>query len=300
MYIRKNVYVWACFFLLACGSRNGVPSSPGQAEETVYIKGGRFLMGNTEETDATPQIEQDIPGFYIHRYEVNVASFREFTRKTGYRTLAEKNGGSYVFDPQGSPDTLPLASAPWWKYRKGADWQYPSGPGKAAAKDMEPVRHIAWEDACAYCAWLGMRLPSEAEREYLAQSGICAQDPVNTWQGVFPYKNEGTDGFASVAPVGSFPADRNGLYDISGNVWEWCVDPYHAGWYTFAAELGTEARRKGPARGYDPEDPYGETRVIRGGSFLCSDNYCSGYEPRTRMRSPVRLSFEHTGFRCAR
>jgi len=286
--------------LSACRGGSGVPSSVEQAGETVYISGGRFYMGNTAEADASPLVEQEIPGFYIQRYEVSVASFREFTEKTGYRTKAEKNGASYVFDPRAAADSQSLPSAPWWKYRKGADWQHPSGPSGPAAKDMEPVRHIAWEDACAYCAWLGMRLPSEAEREFLAQSGNGKEVDMNVWQGLFPDRNEGTDGFVSVAPVGSFPADHNGLYDIGGNVWEWCADPYHAGWYSFAAELDINARRKGPVRGYDPADPYGETRVVRGGSFLCSENYCTGYSPRTRMRSAAGSSFEHIGFRCAR
>jgi len=262
----------------------------------VYIEGATYQMGAAEQKDARPLLQQQLPGFAIQRCEVRVDDFRRFTEATGYISLAERNGGSYVFKAGASPDSMSLPAAPWWKYTPGASWQHPGGHNTQAA-GQEPVRHIAYEDACAYCEWLQMRLPSEAEWEYLAQSG--GEVEANVWQGLFPVHNEGADGYVSVAPAGSFPADKNGLYDIRGNVWEWCSDYYHAGWYAFAAEADPALRRSGPARSYNPDDPYGEYHVIRGGSFLCAASYCSGYEPYTRMCSSAKLSFSHIGFRCA-
>lgn len=257
-------------------------------------------MGNSETPDATPVITQETEGFEIHRYEITNAQFETFVQQTGYVTLAEKNGGSYVFRPGAPADSLPLPGAPWWKFEKGADWQHPEGiHSTIQTKSWNPVTHMAYADACAYCEWAGMRLPTEAEREYVAQKGRPSPGQ-NVWQGPFPYRDDQTDGFGTLAPAGSFPPDENGVYDLRGNVWEWCADPYHAYAYLMASPLPPEQRNQGPPKGYDPSSPYASTHVIRGGSYLCSENYCTGYLPYTRMRSSDSLTFGHIGFRCVR
>ena len=236
----------------------------------------------------------------MQKYEVTNAQFGVFVKASGYITLAEKNGGSYVFDPNAKADTMSIPGAPWWKYTSAANWKNPQGNKNITTENNYlPVAHIAYTDACAYCDWLGMRLPTEAEWEFAAR-GDGEKIEQNIWQGNFPYENKNLDGFSKTAPVGSFPPGKNGLYDINGNVWEWCADYYHASWYIMAVQLPIGLRSNGPDRAYDPSSPYDETRVIRGGSFLCSDNYCTGYLPFTRMRSSVERTFEHIGFRCVK
>lgn len=146
-----------------------------------------------------------------------------------------------------------------------------------------------------------MRLPTEAEWEYASRAdGEKKTGDRNTWEGIFPVENSLEDGFEGTSPAGSFPAGKAGLHDISGNVWEWCADRYHEGWYVLAQDIPLVQRRYGPKLGYDPTLPYGETFVIRGGSYLCAENYCTGYLPFTRMRSDTSMTFGHIGFRCVR
>ena len=241
-----------------------------------------------------------VPAFKAAKHEVSYAEFARFVKETGYVTTAEQKGYSYVFDPS---DTLPgekLPGYPWWKALSGACWKKPQGkPVKMEAYSNLPVTHIAHEDALAYCAWAGARLPTEAEWEYMARLNGSTEKK-NVWQGAFPHVNLNQDGFAGAAPVGSFPAGELGMYDLQGNVWEWCADVYHAGWPELAAEFPDSVRYKGPSKGYDPETPYEETRVIRGGSFLCDAGFCTGYNISQRMRTPPGQSFSHIGFRCVR
>lgn len=284
----------------ACTPQSSVPDSPERADETVWIEGGRYAMGEGGSGDAAPPLEQTVPGFWMQQYEVTNTRFEVFCRETGYRTQAEKTGGSYVFRADGKPDASSLPGAPWWRFTAGADWRHPQGKDSGLrGKEYHPVTHVSHADACAYCDWLGMRLPTEAEWEWAARSD-GEKRQMNVWQGLFPQHNEASDGFTGTAPVGSFPAGKTGLYDINGNVWEYCADPYNAGWYTTGNLVEPAQRMAGPARGYDPSQPYGTSYVIRGGSYLCSENYCRGYLPYTRMRSDSSQTFAHIGFRCVR
>jgi len=291
--------VFVIFSTFGC-RKSHVPKSLHEAGALVWIEGGNFEMGKNGVTDASPTITQKIDGFLMQKYEVTNMQFDAFVQATNYVTLAERNGGSYIFNPGARADSMSIPGAPWWKYIPGAYWKNPQGDKNITAyHHFLPVAHIAYEDACAYCDWLDMSLPTEAEWEFAAKND-GEKTTQNIWQGNFPYENKKQDGFEGAAPVGSFPAGKNGLYDINGNVWEWCADYYHAAWYVMATQLAVELRTKGPNRSYDPSSPYNETRVIRGGSFLCSDNYCTGYLPFTRMRSSVESTFEHIGFRCVR
>ena len=292
--------VFIIFLSIAGCRKSHVPTSLDEASGLVWIEGGTFEMGKDGVADASPTITQKIDGFWMQKYEVTNAQFETFAKAKNYTTLAEKNGGSYVFLPTAKADSLSIPGAPWWKYITDAYWKNPQGNKNITRENkFQPVTHIAYEDACAYCDWLEMSLPTEAEWEFAAK-GDGEKTEQNIWQGNFPYENNNHDGFEKTAPVGSFPAGKNGLYDINGNVWEWCADYYHASWYIMATQLPVSLRANGPDRAYDPSLPYSETRVIRGGSFLCSDNYCTGYLPFTRMRSSVEYTFEHIGFRCVK
>lgn len=277
-----------------------VPVNKTEASKTITIQGGTFTMGNGYASD-NPPVEVTVKNLEVQVYEVSVILFQEFVRKTGYRTQAEIKGGSYVFLPGNTPDSLSIPGAPWWKFVRGAYWMQPRGPEMTVEEDIlyKPVSHIAYEDACAYCEWLNMRLPTEAEWEYLAYVNQ-SESTFNRWEGLFPQENTGADGYLNTAPVGSFTSGKAGLHDMQGNVWEWCADYYHAGWYTLAHDYPMAQRAKGPSKSYDPENPYAESRVIRGGSFLCAENYCSGYNTQTRMRSGLENTFEHIGFRCVK
>jgi formylglycine-generating enzyme required for sulfatase activity len=198
----------------------------------------------------------------------------------------------------------------WWKYVAGADWRHPDGPGSSiAGKEKHPVVQIAWEDAIAYAKWAGKRLPTEAEWEHAARGGLNGQPYVwgseqmpggkyeaNLWQGSFPNENTGDDGFKTTAPVGSFPPNGYGLYDMAGNVWEWCSDWYRPDYYKSSPTLDP----KGPETGFDPDEPNIPKRVVRGGSYLCNDSYCGGYRASARMKAAPDTGMPHTGFRCVK
>jgi sulfatase modifying factor 1 len=200
----------------------------------------------------------------------------------------------------------------WWDWKKGADWKHPHGPGSdIKGKENFPVVHISWFDAVAYTKWAGKRLPTEAEWEWAARGGRqgnvypWGNEPVdegkpkaNTWQGDFPNTNTVKDKFFYAAPTRSFAANGYGLYDMAGNVWEWCADYYRNDYYKTTTRIGGIADPKGPADSYDPAEPYTKKRVIRGGSFLCNDSYCSGYRVARRMKSTEDSGMEHLGFRC--
>lgn len=277
-----------------------IPKSLQEASEMVKIKGGTFLMGDTSSSDSRPVFQAKVKPFFVQKYEVTNAQFAEFIKATGYKTLAEEKGGSYVFTPK-SKDTLDATLNPsWWEFTKGANWKHPEGTTSSIdGKEWYPVVHIAFEDACAYCEWLGMRLPTEVEREYFAQrNGRSIY--MNTWQGNFPENNTQADGYFRTSPVGAFPPGKLGLYDVQGNVWEWCVDPYHQNAYYYASKMKPISTQPLVPKYYDLDAPEEETRVIRGGSFLCNESYCCGYLPSKRMRSSVKMTYEHIGFRCVK
>ena len=218
---------------------------------------------------------------------------------------------SLVFSPPNHPVSLADASI-WWKWVPGADWRHPTGRGSSIrGKENHPVVQVSWEDAEVYAAWTGKRLPTEAEWEYGARGGIRSgiypwgDEPINkgalkanSWQGHFPDLNTETDHFYRTAPVMTFPPNGYGLYDMAGNVWEWCSDWYRPDYYATCAKQGTVQDPPGPAQSFDPDEPYTPKRVVRGGSFLCNDQYCSGFRVSARGKTSYDTSLEHTGFRC--
>lgn len=286
--------------------------------------GGRELM-----KDARPIHRVSLNGFWMDATEVTNEQFARFAEATKYITFAERKPnpeefpgvsaalllpGSIVFTPPEKP--VPTDSfALWWRYQPGADWRHPSGPDSTlAGREKFPVVHIAYDDALAYAKWAGKRLPTESEWEFAARSGLAGAHfawgndfrPDNKWmanifQGSFPDKDTGEDGFAGLAPVAKFPANAYGLYDMAGNVWEWCSDWYRPDYFAELAREGALARNPlGPSNSYDPEEPGQSKRVLRGGSFLCSDQYCSRYMVGSRGKGEPHSSTNHIGFRCVK
>jgi formylglycine-generating enzyme required for sulfatase activity len=314
------------------------PSNSISTEGMVHIPGGRFLMGASDEegrADEYPQHAVEVKSFWMDATEVTNAQFKKFVDATGYITTAERKPdweelkkqlpegtpkppdsvlvpASLVFTPPHQP--VPLNnSAQWWIWVKGASWKHPQGPsGSIAGKENFPVVHISWEDANAYAKWAGKRLPTEAEWEFAARAGMNNQpftwgsEPVeqgkikaNIWQGNFPDHNLVSDGFERSAPVRSYAPNAYGLYDMAGNVWEWCADWYNAGYYAECANK-TLSNPVGASRSYDPDEPTVPKRVVRGGSFLCHASYCASYRVSARMKTSPDTGLEHTGFRCVR
>ncbi|HLQ37003.1 MAG TPA: formylglycine-generating enzyme family protein, partial [Planctomycetota bacterium] len=266
-----------------------------------------------------------LDGFWLDCTEVTNAQFAAFVVATAYVTDAEQQPtaeelpgvpaeqrvpGALVFkQPGGQVDRKEFRQ--WWQFVPGADWRHPLGPdSKVAQRDDHPVVQVSWRDAQAYCKWAHKRLPSEAEWEYAARGGLDQKRYVwgdeqvpggkwqaNIWQGDFPTRNELGDGYATTAPVRAFAANGFGLFGMSGNVWEWCEDFYRADAYGDGKQCCINPR--GPKDGVDAADPDLQQRVMRGGSYLCSDVYCLGYQPGTRMKSSPDTSLCHAGFRCA-
>lgn len=273
-------------------------------DEPIALPGGTFRMGTADTPDLpgvarehlaaqgeTPVHAVTLRAFAIDPHEVTVRQFGRFVATTGYRTEAERFGWSGVFD---------VKSGLWTKV-DGATWRHPEGPAAAAAAEDEPVTQVSWSDAAAYAAWTGGRLPTEAEWEYAARGGLDSQPfvwgrelrpggrfPANWWQGHFPDQNSGDDGFIGRAPVGRYPPNGFGLRDMAGNVWEWCADWFDAAYYA----QSPRENPTGPAAGTE--------RVLRGGSWLCSDNFCTNYRPGARSHATPDSGLNNVGFRVAR
>jgi formylglycine-generating enzyme required for sulfatase activity len=279
--------------------------------------------------DAQPIHRVYVSGFWMDATDVTNEKFEEFVKATGYVTIAERAptkeefptappenlvAGSVVFTPTAGP--VPLDDHfQWWNYVHGANWRHPQGPqSDIKGKGNYPVVQIAYPDAAAYAKWSGKRLPTEAEWEFAARGGLSGKSyawgdqfkpggkfMANTYQGRFPVKDAGDDGFAGLAPVKSFPPNSYGLYDMAGNVWQWCSDWYRVDYYAQLAAAGGTARNPpGPDSPYDPSEPGVLKRAQRGGSFLCTDQYCTRYMMGTRGKGEVNTGCDHLGFRCVR
>ena len=294
----------------------------------VHLPAGTFWMGvdRLNLPDAGPVHKVYVHRFAIDRDLVTNDQFAAFVRATGYVTVAERKleskdfpgvplgslkSGSVVFTATKQPSQFgsPLE---FWRFVPSANWRRPLGPGSSiTGKGRYPVVQIAWEDANAYATWLGKRLPTEAEFEYAARGGLDrnlyawgnelkpnGEWHANIFQGHFPDRNTCEDGFAGTSPVGSFPSNGYGLHDMTGNVWEWCSD-----WYRPDAFVGSVRRvakdPQGPKSGYDPDEPAVPKRVQRGGSFLCSDQFCPRYLVGARGKCDPNTSTNNAGFRCA-
>jgi len=282
-------------------------------ERMISLPGGEFLMG----TDYAGGFPQDGEGpvrrvavspFQIDAFPVTNEDFAAFVDATGYRTEAEVFGWSFVFwshIPEGRRDELiedTVAAAPWWCKVPGAFWRQPEGPGSGIKDRLRhPVVHVSWNDAQAYAAWASKSLPTEAQWEYAARGGLeqklypwgdeltpGGQHRCNVWQGKFPVEDTAEDGYAGSCPVDAFPANDFGLYSITGNVWEWCGDWFHA---SFSSDRVLQ-NPAGPASG--------EGKVMKGGSFLCHASYCNRYRVAARTSNTPDSSASNIGFRCVR
>jgi sulfatase modifying factor 1 len=306
----------------------GPPPHPDMA----WVPGGSFLMGSDRhEPEEAPARRVSVAGFWMDRCAVTNTEFRRFVEATGHVTLAER-----APDPADHPGADPARLVPasavfapparrvpltdpyrWWALVPGASWRHPRGPGSSlAGLDDHPVVHVAWEDALAYATWAGKELPGEAEWERAARGGLEGAEyawgdeltpggrhMANVWQGEFPVRDLGLDGYRGTAPVGSFPPNGYGLFEMTGNVWEWTAD-----WWSAAGRHGGEAHAccapadpPGAARdrSVDPGDPARVPRkVMKGGSHLCAPNYCRRYRPAARLPQPVDTATSHLGFRC--
>ena len=307
-------------------------------EGMVLIPSGSFFMGSEDKfsrKDESPKHLVYVDSFWIDQNEVTNGEFTQFVEATGYITTAEIppkweeikkelppntprphdslfKSASLIFVSSQGPVNLNSHNQ-WWKWQPGANWKHPMGPdSNIEGKDDHPVVHISWYDANAYARWAGKRLPTEAEWEWAARGGrknsiypwgnedLNSGSPkLNSWEGSFPYFNEQRDKFFYTAPVGSFEPNSFGLYDMAGNVWEWCSD-----WYDFNYYSKIEDQKllnpKGPEKPNDPYQPYLKQKVMRGGSFLCNDAYCSGYRVSARMKSSPDTGLQHTGFRLVK
>jgi sulfatase modifying factor 1 len=304
----------------------------------VWIPGGEFSMGSEDPrtkaeggreamTDARPIHRVYVDGFWMDDTDVTNAEFARFVAATGYVTMAERKPRAEDFPGAKPKDLVPgsiVFSAPpravsldnplqWWRYVPGANWRHPTGPGSSIkGKENYPVVQMAYEDALAYAKWSHARLPTEAEWEFAARGGLAGMTYVwgntmrpagrwmaNTHQGHFPEDDTALDGYPGIAPVAKFPANGYGLYDMSGNVWQWVADWYRPDYY--AAVAGRMVRNPtGPDSSFDLDEPSVPKRVQRGGSFLCTDQYCTRYMVGTRGKGEPTSASNHLGFRCVR
>jgi sulfatase modifying factor 1 len=315
-------------------------SSQPAPKGMAWIPGGEFSMGAQDPPtmddvgmqatrDSRPIHRVYVNGFWIDKTDVTNEEFAKFVKATGYVTVAERKpkaedfpgarpenliAGSVVFTP---PDHLVSLNDhfQWWSYIPGANWRHPLGPmSNIRGKAKYPVVHIAYEDAEAYAKWAGKRLPTEAEWEFAARGGLTGEPFVwgdafrpngewmaNTFQGTFPFKDAGEDKYVGISAVAQFPPNGYGLYDMAGNVWQWTNDWYRQDYYLQLANAGGVAENpQGPDAPYDPAEPNERKKAHRGGSFLCTDQYCSRYMVGTRGKGEVSTGTNHLGFRCVK
>ena len=327
----------------AAAVRINTTGAPGPTPKGMtWIPGGTFWMGceGCGMADALPVHLVEVDGFWMDRTPVTNAEFERFVAATRYVTVAERPldarnfpgvpkemlvPGSAVFAPTTQPVPLdnPLR---WWRYTPGASWKHPEGPGTHVRdRGDHPVVHIAFEDAQAYAKWVDKRLPTEAEFEFAARGGLDRNlypwgnelrpgdaPAANIWQGTFPAKDRGEDGYAGTSPVTAFAPNAYGLRDMGGNVWQWCADWYRPDYYAelvaagvpqvaqrFSAVVPASAARnpQGPGDSFDPQEPGAAKRVLKGGSYLCTDQYCARYLVGSRGKSEVTSGASNLGFR---
>jgi len=305
----------------------------------IWIAGGEFTMG-TDEMDAfeaeRPAHRVKVDGFWIDETEVTNAEFKKFVEETGYVTIAERpvdweeikkqvppgtpkppdevlKPGSLVFTPPAGPVPLEDISR-WWSWTNGADWRHPQGSGSSIeGRDNYPVVHVAWDDADAYAKWAGKRLPTEAEWEYASRGGLegkrygwgedfnpGGQWMANTFQGNFPNDDTSEDGFKGISPVKSFAPNGYGLYDTIGNTWEWVADWFRADTYKEAVKEKITMNPSGPEKSFDPDEPNTPKRITKGGSYLCSFQYCNNFRPSARRATAFDSGSSNIGFRCVK
>jgi formylglycine-generating enzyme len=317
---------------------NATPVPGNTPRGMVWITGGEFSMGAQDPpdmdrvgmqatTDSRPIHRVYVDGFFMDKTDVTNAQFAEFVKATSYVTVAEKAPRAEDF-PGAPPENLVAGGVvfvppdhavalndhlQWWTYVKGANWRHPTGPESSLkGKENYPVVQIAYEDAEAYAKWAHKRLPTEAEWEFAARGGLSGKPFVwgdefrpkgkwmaNTYQGHFPNQDTGGDGFTGLSPVEQFAPNGYGLYDMAGNVWQWTSDWYRPDYYKQLASVGGVARNpRGPDAPFDPAEPSEKKKTHRGGSFLCTDQYCSRYMVGTRGKGEVSTGTNHLGFRC--
>ena len=279
-------------------------------EGMVRLPGGKFLMGTDDgkgfpADGEGPVRKVRLDPFWIDRCAVTNTGFASFVEDTSYKTEAEAFGWSFVFHGFLSPKARTkgvAGGAPWWRAVEGAFWRRPEGSGSSVEERMDhPVVHVSHNDALAYCEWSGKRLPTEAEWEYAARGGLKqrrypwgnmltpgGEHRCNIWQGEFPTHNTTDDGYAGTCPVETYEPNGYGLYNVSGNVWEWCSDWFSATFH--AREKGMRDNPEGP--------PEGKARVMRGGSYLCHRSYCNRYRVAARTSNTPDSSTGNIGFRC--
>jgi formylglycine-generating enzyme required for sulfatase activity len=306
----------------------------------VWIPGGQFTMGTDDGGNSwpaeRPAHQVKVNGFWMDKTEVTNADFAKFVKATNYITTAETTPtledimsqvppgtppppkealvpGALVFTPPDHPVELNDESQ-WWMWVPQADWKHPEGPGtNIDGKDKYPVAMVSWLDAQAYAKWAGKRLPTEAEWERAARGGLekntfawgnefepSGKIMANIWQGEFPHHNTAEDTFPRSAPVASFPPNGYGLYDTAGNVWEWTNDWFDVEYYKSLKPGEVSDNPKGPSKPSNPNHPFQQERVIKGGSFLCHPSYCSSYRPSARLGNTVDTGMSHLGFRCVK
>ena len=320
------------------GGPEGAHSEEQVPDGAVWISGGVYQRGASQDGEYPreyPAHMVEVGSFYMDSTEVSNAQYAAFAKETGYITIAERSidwselskqlppgvprphdslllPGSLVFDPPSEIISL-SDHRQWWSWKTGVNWRQPEGEGSSLEGRMDhPVVHIAYDDAKAYCDWKGGRLPTEAEWEYAARGGLSAkrfawgdEDPreqpnlCNIWQGPFPILDEGLDGYRGTAPVASYAPNTFGLYDMAGNVWEWCSDLYSPYSYQGLGSTKLCYMPEGPKSSFDPREPYGaKKRVIKGGSYLCHVSYCENYRPSSREAGAEDTGMPHLGFRC--
>ena len=333
--IKENITSEVDEHAILVNKPDGLPAPEGMVWVSgATFKQGAAAADKIAMGHEKPAIDVLVDGFFMDATEVTNKQFSEFVEATNYVTIAERGidweelkkqvppgtpkphdsilqPGSLTFKKSKSPIANLYDFSQWWNWTIGANWQHPNGPESTIkGKEDYPVVQIAYEDALAYCEWANRRLPTEAEWELASRAGSYGtiynwgndvsvlSEKANTWEGDFPVNNSKTDGFELRAPVKSYPANAYGIYDMAGNVWEWTSDWYNANYYKeMNGQHTVLINPRGANSPFTPNNPLAKEKVIKGGSFLCSNSYCASYRVSARMGSSMDSSLEHIGFR---